>query len=189
MFKLVRSICPGVALLIRDFAHAARIAMQKPQQFDPVFDAVHTYLFNNGSSAHQHAVIPDIQHSDKLKGLLVAAQKLYLRIPCQRNPLRVVLKHLSFAKHRFNSMADPVAKTALMLLPICTLLSTASCDARVKKEKRERAAQALQLVTPKFCLSLGALADYGLISAAFIHKYDALHHDIAASERERAVVF
>ena len=81
-------------------------------------------------------------------------------------------------------MADPVAKTALMLLPICTLLSTVSCDLRVKKEKRERAAQALQLFTPKFCLSLGALADYGLLSAAFIRKYDALHHDIAASEGE-----
>ena len=81
-------------------------------------------------------------------------------------------------------MADPVAKTALMLLPICTLLSTVSCDQRVNKEKRERAAQALQLFTPKFCLSLGALADYGLLSAAFIRKYDALHHDIAASEGE-----
>ena len=47
MYNLVRSICPGVALLIRDFAHAARIAMQKPQQFDPVFDALQTYLVNN----------------------------------------------------------------------------------------------------------------------------------------------
>ena len=81
-------------------------------------------------------------------------------------------------------MADPVAKTALMLLPICTLLSTVSCDARVSKEKRERAAESLQLFTPKFCLSLGALADYGLLCAAFIRKYDALDHDIAASERE-----
>ena len=95
-----------------------------------------------------------------------------------------MLKHLSFAKHRFDSMADPVAKTALMLLPICTLLSTVSCDARVSKEKRERAAESLQLFTPKFCLSLGALADYGLLCAAFIRKYDALDHDIAASERE-----
>ena len=85
-------------------------------------------------------------------------------------------------------MADPVAKTVLMLLPICTLLSALRCDARVKKEKRERAAQTLQLFTPKFCLSLGALADYGLLSAAFIRKYDALHHDIAASERERELL-
>ena len=156
--------------------------MQKPQQFDPVFDAVQTYLFNNGKMKHKHAVIPDIQYSDKLKDLLVAAQQVYLRMPAKRHPLRVVLKHLSFAKQRFDSMADPVAKTALMLLPICTLRSTVSCDLRAKKEKRERAAQALQLFTPKFCLSLGALADYGLLSAAFIRKYDALHHDIAASD-------
>ena len=81
-------------------------------------------------------------------------------------------------------MADPVAKTAVMLLPICTLLSTISCDHRVSKEKKERAASALQLFTPKFCLSLGALADYGVITQSFIRKFDSLHHDIAASERE-----
>ena len=184
MFRVVRTLCPGVALVIRDFAHAARIAVQRPQQFDPVFNAVHTHLFNNGLSEKKHAVIPDIQYSDKLKDLLVSAQQLYLRLPAERSPLKVVLRHLSFAKHRFDSMADPVAKTAVMLLPICTLLSTISCDNRVSKEKRERAASALQLFTPKFCLSLGALADYGVITQSFIRKFDSLHHDIAASERE-----
>ena len=184
MFRLARGLCPRVVLVIRDFAHAARIAIQRPQQFDPVFDAVHTHLFNNGSSAKKHAVIPDIQYSDKLKDLLVSAQQVYLRIPCERHPLRVVLRHMSFAKHRFDSMADPVGKAALMLLPICTLLSTISCDCRVGKDKRERAASALQLFTPKFCLSLGALADFNLISQAFIRKFDCLHHDIAVSERE-----
>ena len=184
MFRVARTLCPWVVIVIRDFAHAARIAVQRPQQFDPVFDAVHTHLFNNGLSEKKHAVIPDIQYSDKLKDLLVSAQQLYLRLPAERSPLKVVLRHLSFAKHRFDSMADPVAKTAVMLLPICTLLSTISCDNRVSKEKRERAASALQLFTPKFCLSLGALADYGVITQSFIRKFDCLHHDIAASERE-----
>ena len=41
----------------------------------------------------------------------------------------------------------------------------------------------MQLFTPKFCLSLGALADYGVITQSFIRKFDSLHHDIAASER------
>ena len=184
MFMTFRSICPGVAIILRDFAHAARIALQKPQQFDPEFNAVHTHLFNNGANAKQHAVIPDIQYSSKLKDLLVAAQRTYLRIPAESNPLRVVLKHLSYAKHRFDSMADPVAKTALMLMPLCTLLSTTSCDARVHPNKRQRAVEALQLFTPKFCLTLGALADYGLVTAAFLRKYDTLDHDIAKSERE-----
>ena len=157
--------------------------MQRSQQFDPELNAVHTFV-NNGASTKKNAVVPDIQYSDKLKDLLVAAQQIYLRIPSERSPLCVVLKHLSFAKHRFDSMADPVAKTAVMLLPICTLLSTVSCDARVAKDRRERAAAALQLFTPKCCLSLGALADYGLLTAAFIRKFDCLNHDIAASERE-----
>ena len=138
VFMTFRSICPGVAIILRDFAHAARIALQKPQQFDPEFNAVHTHLFNNGANAKHHAVIPDIQYSSKLKDLLVAAQRTYLRIPAESNPLRVVLKHLSYAKHRFDSMADPVAKTALMLMPLCTLLSTTSCDAGVHLDKAAR---------------------------------------------------
>ena len=184
MFRLVRTICPQVVLVIRDFAHAARIAVQRPQQFDPMFNAVHTHLFNNGLSEKKHAVIPDIQYSDKLKDLLESAQRVYLRIPASRHPLNVVLRHMSYAKHRFDSMADPVAKAAVMLLPICTLMSIVSCDQRVAKDKRERAASALRLFTPKFCLSLGALADYNLLTQSFIRKFDCQHHDIAASERE-----
>ena len=83
MFRVVRTLCPGVVLVIRDFAHAARIAVQRPQQFDPVFNAVHTHLFNNGLQEQKHAVIPDLQYSDKLKDLLESAQQLYLRIPCE----------------------------------------------------------------------------------------------------------
>ena len=44
MFKLVRTISPGVALIVRELAHAARVAMQRPQQFDPELNAVHTHF-------------------------------------------------------------------------------------------------------------------------------------------------
>ena len=63
MFKLVHSICPNVVLVVRDCAHAARIAVQRPQHFDVEFNAVQANLFNNGAS--NHAVIPGIQYSDK----------------------------------------------------------------------------------------------------------------------------
>ena len=66
MFKLVRSICPNVVLVVRDFAHAARVAVQRPQHFDVEFNAVQANLFNNGASKKSHAVIPGIQYSDKL---------------------------------------------------------------------------------------------------------------------------
>ena len=35
-----------------------------------------------------------------------------------------------------------------------------------------------------FCISLGALADYGVLTASFIRKFDCQNHDIANSERE-----
>ena len=53
--------------------------------------------------------------------------------------MAVVLKHLPFAKQRFNFAADPVAKVAIMLLPVATLLAMPSADQRCKHEERERA--------------------------------------------------
>ena len=53
--------------------------------------------------------------------------------------MAVVLKHLRFAKQRFNSAADPVAKVALMLLPIATLLAMSSADQRRNRDDRARA--------------------------------------------------
>ena len=179
LFLCCQTICKNVVVVLRDYAHAARIAVKQPVKFDRELGVVHTYLFDK-----KHAVIPDIQYSSKLKDLLVAAQNIQVRMPETRSPLKVVLRHLSFAKHRFDSMADPVAKTACMLLPLCTLLSAVSCDVRVKPEKRARAVEGLKLFTPKCSLTLGVLADYGLLTAAFIRKYDKMDHDIACCARE-----
>jgi len=170
---------PQVVLVIRGFAHVARIATQRPQQFDPMFNAVHTHLFNNGLSEQKHAVIPDIQYSDKLKDLLESAQQLYLRIPAERNPLRVVLRHMSYAKHRFDSMADPVAKTAVMLLPICTLLYH-----QLRQPRRQGKTRACCIgIAPVYAEMLFvAWCSCRLWSDHFVRIFDCLQHDIAASE-------
>ena len=68
-----------------------------------------------------------------------------------------------------------------MLLPMCTVLSMVSVDARVKPEKRQRAADALKLFTPKLCASLGVLADFGLCCQRFLRPLDSADHDIARS--------
>ena len=53
--------------------------------------------------------------------------------------LRRVLNHFSWAKQRFDSTADPVAKVALMLVPIATLLAFIATEERHQSADRDRA--------------------------------------------------
>ena len=65
------------------------------------------------------------------------------------------MKHLRFAKQRFSSAADLVAKVVVVLLPIATLLAMPSADQRCTHEDRERAEVSLLCkLQSKFCLAL-----------------------------------
>ena len=179
LFYIVRQVCPNVTMIARDIAHAVRIAAQKPLHNDHVFGAVWEELFDK-----KHALVLDIQHSDKYKELLQAAQERVLAIPGALRPMDVVLKHLSFAKQRFDSFAEPAAKLALMLLPVAVLLAHIASDERCETFRRDRAAHVLKLFKLEFCMAMGLSADFGLMVNGFIRIFDCGNHDIANSERE-----
>ena len=109
---------PNIVLLLRDSAHALRIAVRDPLQNDEPFGEVWTELFDK-----RHAIVPDAMNSKKWQDLLQNIQKNLLRTRQENQPLAVALKHLSFAKQRFESSADPMAKVAFMRLPLATMLA------------------------------------------------------------------
>ena len=78
-------------------------------------------------------------------------------------PLAGVLRAVAFAKQRFESTAGPVGKIALMILPVATLLAYIASDKRNEKDQRERATTLLRLLDTKFCIAIGASADWGII--------------------------
>ena len=125
---------PNVVLILRDAAHALRIAIKDPLHHDDVFGDVWESLFNV-----RHALVPDVMNSQRWQALLQQIQKEVLRIVGASQPLQVVLKHLRFAKQRFDSVADPMAKVALILLPLGTLLAFIRSDERHKPDPRARA--------------------------------------------------
>ena len=135
-----------VVLVIRDPAHALRSLVKNPLRCDEPFGEVWDELFNK-----RHALVPDIRNPTAWQSLLQQIQKHVLRIPCRNRPLAIVLKHLRFAKQRFNSAADLVAKVAFMLLPIATLVAFSSSDQRRKGEGRARA-KALLRKLQSICL-------------------------------------
>ena len=114
----------------------------------------------------KHALVPDIQHSDKLKSMLETIQletQQPLALLLVKRPMGVILKHFAFAKHRFDSSADPKAKLSLMLLPIATLLASLAADGRIGKEKQNRALHTLKLLDNRFVVSLGVSADWAVV--------------------------
>ena len=179
MFLAARELFPNLLIVIRDPAHAIRLASQS-LQCDDVFGEVWAELFNN-----QHALAPDIMNSDKWRDLFVAIQEDNIVPVAQagigRKPLEAVVRNLSFAKQRFDSTAGPVGKIALMLLPVATLLAYISSDKRHESEKRERALTLLRKLDNKFCMAVGVSADWGIICNWFLRLFDVAHHDIASS--------
>jgi len=129
----------------------------------------------------RHALIPDIKNSGKWKKMLLAIQQQARAEALGRNhhprsiyrngALRTVLQHLSFARQRMDSTADPLAKFCLMLMPMALLLSFISTDARCPKSQRDRAAEVLKKFQAKFLHAAGVAADWGLITIAFLRLY------------------
>ena len=78
----------NLKLLIRDSAHAIRIAMKDPLHHDTLFGEVWEELFDK-----RHAVVPDMQNSGKLKELLLHAQRdgaKPLGLPAGLQPMQTV---------------------------------------------------------------------------------------------------
>ena len=102
----------------------------------------------------------------------------------EERPMNVVLKHLRFAKQRIDSSADPIAKVALMLLPLARMLAYIGSDERHKSCDRDRAKAMLKKLDSKFALAIGVCADWGLIAEAFLCFFVKNDHDIAKTDGE-----
>lgn len=130
--------------------------MKDALHHDELFGHVWIELFSKPK-----AVILTLQHSDKLKALLVAAQREGARpvgMPANPNqPLTVFLQCFSFAKQQFDSTVDPCAKLALMILPVTTILAFSASDTRTKPDTRKRAKEGLEFMTSRNVTGLGSL--------------------------------
>ena len=178
VFLAAREIFPNLLIVIRDSAHAIRIA-SKALHSDDVFGKVWRELFNA-----RHALVPDLMHSPKWHNLLNSIQEDNFRVVAMHadsQPLARVVRNLAFAKQRFDSTAEPVMKIALMLLPCATLLAYVASDKRHDREMRERATTLLNMLDSKFCTAIGVSADWGIICQWFLSLFDVASHDIAKS--------
>jgi hypothetical protein len=173
----------NVKYLIRDLAHAIRIATQVPLRIESMYKEVFEELMDK-----RHALIPDITNSGKWKKMLMAIQQQafteasgrghHPRSIYRQGALRVVMQHLSFAKQRMDSAANPLVKFCLMLMPMVLLLSFISTDTRCKQSQRDGASEILRKFQTKFLHAAGVAADWGLISIAFLRLYSLDYNNV-----------
>ena len=184
LFMCAVFLFKNLRMVIRDPAHAIRRSLI-PMHFDSLFGHVWHEIADR-----KHALLPDVMNSPKNQQILQALQvTLAVSIPNDARLVQTVLRHLSFAKQRMDSAANPLAALGLMLLVVGAMLAIRASDVRNTEASRKNATHLLKLFKPLFCEAVGASADWGLVTLAFTRLFDSRNHDISCTTRELETFF
>ena len=173
--------CRNIALILRDPVHAMRTSTSEPLKSLDNFRRFWEDVF-----ANKHALVPDVQNSDAWRRRLVLAQQHILKASGkQGGGVTTALRHLSFAKQRFDSATGPARKFCCLLSAITILLVTVAADRRLKPEQRLRAQTLIDDMTPARIVTAGLFADYMAECTRFFRHFEKTDHDIALSRDQK----
>jgi hypothetical protein len=160
---VLRSSLPNIVLVTRDPGHFVRIACRDPLLRTGRFEAQHKRLFTNPD-----ALLKKITFSDCMQARLEACQKLVVSANgAQGGGVTSVMKHFSYAPHRFESWVEPRRRYACILHAVALLLAEVAGDRRRKLSERESAEKCLQAMTPQELLETGFASDWGEVCMRF----------------------
>lgn len=170
---------PQILLVGRDPAHTVRKSTAEAWQREHDFQKHYDDIWNTKAS-----LVPTIQNSTAWKALLQQAQRQILQSNgSQSSGLQTVLKHLSYAKQRYESQSGPLFTYVLLLVPICMVLCVQATDATIPKKQRERAAAWLENMSPHHAALAGLSADWGLECSELIRLLDVDARDPSQFKR------
>ena len=169
----LRSELTEIVLIQRDPAHFIRIACKEPLVRTGRFEAQHARLFTA-----KHALLKSVQFSDSLQARLEACQKMVVQSRgSQGGGVRHIMRHFSFAAHRFESWTGPRRKYACCVHAVALLLCEMAGDPRRNLSERRNAQAALEAMTPRDMLEVGLAADFGEVCMRFIREFDVSDRD------------
>ena len=173
--------CRNIALITRDPVHALRTSISEPAKQHGDFRSFWDDVFDN-----RHALVPDIQNSDAWKRRLVLAQQHVVKVTGQQGGgIKCALRHLSFAKQRFDSATGPARKFCCLLSSIVILLATMAGDRRLPETSRSRAQTLIDDMTPARIMTAGMFADYMAECSSFFRQCEKTDHDVAKSYSQK----
>jgi hypothetical protein len=148
---------PNIVLVCRDPAHMVRIACSQPLSRTGRFEEQHARLFTSN-----HALLKDVQYSECWRSRLHACQELVVQKDgTQGGNVQNILRHFSYAPHRFESFAGPRRQYACLLQAIFLCLGGIVSDMRQNMATRRRAEAAMDSMTPRDILECGLAGDFG----------------------------
>ena len=178
--RLLTQHCKNLAWVLRDPAHAIRTSLETPIQIVDCYASFWDDVFDK-----RHALVPDVQNSDAWKCKLMAMQR---HIICSKGTqgarVQTVLRHLAFAKQRFDSCVGPARKFCILLQALTMMLICVACDWRADPKQRSRAQTQLDQMTPCRITAGGLFADYTALATTFVRFFDA-DYDVAQVHREK----
>ena len=95
--------------------------------------------------------------------------------------LTKILRHLSFAAHRWESTVSPQRRYVVLQGAIALLLSVRATDVRIESKERLLAAKRLREMGPKHAALAGMTADWGQDVGALVKAFELSDHDVALS--------
>ena len=107
-------------------------------------------------------------------------------------PVKHIMRHFTFAAHRFESQTDPRRRCVCKSNAIASVLADVAGDTRRSQDERDRAEAGLQYLTPQHILEDGLSADYAeigtrsLCDASNVYSYDK--HDMSCRKLSRCIV-
>ena len=159
---------PSLNLLLRDPVHALRTSTTEPLKISANFQEFWEDIFNK-----RHALVPDIQNSVAWQRRLVLAQQHVIEVTGkQGGGITCALRHLSFAKQRFDSATGPARKCCCMLSAIVILLVVVAGDSRLASDQRGRAQALLDHMTPRRITTAGLFADYTAECSRLFRRFE-----------------
>ena len=125
----------------RDPAHMVRTSVSEPWIRTGRFEKQHQMLFSG-----KQALIKNVQHSELFQSRLQACQRdILAEHGSQGGGVVSVLRHFSFAPHRWESLAAPRRQYACRLQARFKSLGGIAGDWRVDKKKRVHAEKCMDV--------------------------------------------
>ena len=171
---------PNIKMILRDPAHAIRTACQEPLIRSGRFEEQNKRLFTA-----KHALLKDLRFSECWQARLRACQKLVVAghvHPGDRPAAAMgappvaarastpgealvthIIRHISFAPHRFESFVGPRRQYVCLLNAIFLCLAGVANDVRQDRSVRDRAVTAMESLTPRDIFEAGLAGDFGEI--------------------------
>lgn len=173
---LQKAKMPNIVMICRDPAHMLRIAAKEPLVRSDRFGKQHERLFG------KNGLLKSVQFSDNLQARLEDCQRVVLRhAGKQGGDLKHIMRHFSFANHRFESVNEPRRKYACCLQAVVLLLADIAGDTRRAKSERERAQESLDAMTAQDLLETGLAGDFAELAMETLREFDRSDRDPATS--------